>query len=40
MESREVKILCYADDVVLIAENGDAFQMLLYTLNAVVEHSG
>ncbi|XP_015187255.1 PREDICTED: uncharacterized protein LOC107072109 [Polistes dominula] len=33
MGNREIKISCYADDAVLIAENEDDLQRLLYTFN-------
>ena len=33
MGDREIKILCYADDAVLIAESEDELQRLLYQFN-------
>ena len=33
MGSKEVKILCYADDAVLVAESEDDLQRLLYQFN-------
>lgn len=37
MEDEEVKMLCYADDTVLIAENEDDLQRLLHSFNRIAK---
>lgn len=35
--NKEVKILCYADDAVLVTDNEDDLQRLLYQFNIIVK---